>query len=158
MGLGKTIQTLTLVQQLKDEMDGLPAPILLVCPTSVVTNWQIESEKFTPGLRTLVHQGGDRLRGNDFVAAAQAADMVLTSYALVRRDDETLRAIDWMGVVLDEAQNIKNPQAKQTRALRRLNAPRRIALTGTPAPTGIPSAVRPRRPLEGTKSFRGFSA
>ncbi len=131
MGLGKTIQTLTMTQKLKN--DGhLSAPILLVCPTSVVTNWQKESEKFTPGLKTMAHQGADRLRGDEFVAAAQDVDMVLTSYALVRRDAEAMRQVDWLGVALDEAQNIKNPQTKQSQVIRSLPAEFRLALTGTP--------------------------
>lgn len=132
MGLGKTIQTLTLVQQLKEEMGGLPAPILLICPTSVVTNWELEQRKFTPGLRAMVHQGGDRRREAEFVAAAQESDVVLTSYALVRRDAETLKQINWFGVVLDEAQNIKNANTKQAQTIRQLPADFRLALTGTP--------------------------
>ena len=132
MGLGKTIQTLALAQQLKEEMDGLPAPILLICPTSVVTNWEQEKEKFAPDLKTIVHQGGDRLRGDDFAAAARQSDMVLTSYALARRDEASLKQIEWLGVVLDEAQNIKNPQTKQARVIRSLPADFRLALTGTP--------------------------
>ena len=118
MGLGKTLQTLTLVQQIKDEMGGLPAPILLICPTSVVTNWRLESEKFTPDLTTLVHQGADRLRDEDFVTTAQDTDMVLTSYALVRRDADAMRQVNWLGVALDEAQNIKNANTKQARVIR----------------------------------------
>ena len=132
MGLGKTIQTLTMTQKLKNEWGHLPAPILLVCPTSVVTNWQMESEKFTPGLKTMVHQGGDRLRDDEFIAAAQEVDMVLTSYALVRRDAEAMRQVDWLGVALDEAQNIKNPNTKQAQVIRSLPAGFRLALTGTP--------------------------
>ncbi len=131
MGLGKTIQTLTLAQKLKNE-GQLSAPILLVCPTSVVTNWQMESKKFTPGLKTMAHQGADRLRGEEFVAAAREADMVLTSYALVRRDAEAMRQVAWLGVVLDEAQNIKNPHTKQAQVIRSLPAGFRLALTGTP--------------------------
>ncbi len=131
MGLGKTVQTLTMVQKLKNE-GQLSAPILLICPTSVVTNWQMESEKFTPGLKTMAHQGADRLRGDEFVAAAQEVDMVLTSYALVRRDAEAMRQVDWLGVALDEAQNIKNPHTKQAQVIRSLSAGFRLALTGTP--------------------------
>jgi SNF2 family DNA or RNA helicase len=132
MGLGKTIQTLTLIQQLKEEWGGLPAPLLLICPTSVVANWELEAARFTPGLRVLVHHGSDRLRVAEFAAAAQRQDLVLTSYALARRDAEILQAVDWSGVVLDEAQNIKNAQTKQARAIRGLSAGFRLALTGTP--------------------------
>jgi len=127
-----TIQTLTMIQQLKEEMEGLPTPVLLICPTSVVTNWELERQKFTPGLRALVHQGGDRLRDEAFIEAAQGMDMVLTSYALARRDGETLQQIDWFGVALDEAQNIKNPNTKQAKTIRQLPANFRLALTGTP--------------------------
>ena len=132
MGLGKTAQTLALVQRLKEERDGLTAPILLVCPTSVVPNWEQEKQKFTPGLRTLVHQGSDRPRDEGFVAAAQEVDVVLTSYALARRDGDFLREVAWFGLVLDEAQNIKNPNTKQARTIRSLPAAFRLALTGTP--------------------------
>ena len=132
MGLGKTIQALTMIQQLKEEMGCLPAPILLICPTSVVTNWELEKQKFAPGLQTLVHQGGDRLREAALIEAAKACDVLLTSYALVRRDGETLKQIEWFGVILDEAQNIKNATTKQAQTIRKLTADFRMALTGTP--------------------------
>jgi SNF2 family DNA or RNA helicase len=132
MGLGKTVQTLTMLLRLKEELERLPGPTLLICPTSVVTNWQKESQRFTPALRTLVHQGSDRPRGKAFVAAAQEADMVFTSYALARRDEDELGQVEWLGVVLDEAQNIKNPDTKQARVIRSLPAEYRLALTGTP--------------------------
>jgi SNF2 family DNA or RNA helicase len=132
MGLGKTIQTLALTQQLKEELEGLPAPVLLICPTSVVTNWEQEKRKFTPGLKTLVHQGSDRLRDDEFIAQAQAVDMVLTSYAVARRDGDILKQVKWFGVVLDEAQNIKNANTKQAQTIRTLPADFRLALTGTP--------------------------
>jgi len=132
MGLGKTVQALTMIQRLKEELGRLPAPILLICPTSVVTNWEMEKDKFAPGLRTWVHQGGDRLREEALVEAAQASDMLLTSYALMRRDGPTLMQIDWFGVILDEAQNIKNAGTKQAQTIRKLRADFRLALTGTP--------------------------
>ena len=132
MGLGKTIQTIALLLHEKEMLGALPAPTLLVCPTSVVTNWEREVARFAPGLSTLVHQGAKRLRGDEFVQAAQRVDMLLTSYALVRQDAETMQSIQWLGVILDEAQNIKNPFAKQTQAARRLNSNFRLALTGTP--------------------------
>ena len=117
MGLGKTVQALTMIQRLKEEMGRLPAPILLICPTSVVTNWEIEKQKFTPDLQTLVHQGGERLREAALIEAAKASDVLLTSYALVRRDGATLKQIEWFGVILDEAQNIKNANTKQAQTL-----------------------------------------
>jgi SNF2 family DNA or RNA helicase len=132
MGLGKTVQTIAMLVREKEETGELPAPTLLVCPTSVVTNWEQEIRRFGPSLTTLVHQGPDRLRGEDLVQAAGEVDMVLSSYAIVRRDAKTMQAISWLGVVLDEAQNIKNPTAKQTQAVRQLAADFRLALTGTP--------------------------
>jgi len=132
MGLGKTIQTLAMLQRLKEHWGSLPAPSLLVAPTSVVVNWAREAERFTPDLRVLVHHGPNRLRDEAFVEAAGAYDLVATSYALVRRDEATLGQIDWFGVILDEAQNIKNPDTRQARAVRQLPSAFRLALTGTP--------------------------
>jgi SNF2 family DNA or RNA helicase len=132
MGLGKTIQTIAMLLREKEDSDRLPAPTLLVCPTSVVTNWEREVRRFAPSLTTLVHQGPERLRGKAFIRAAGEVDMVLSSYAIVRRDVETVQAVNWLGVILDEAQNIKNPAAKQTQAVRSLAADFRLALTGTP--------------------------
>ncbi|MBI1882560.1 MAG: DEAD/DEAH box helicase, partial [Chloroflexi bacterium] len=111
---------------------ALPGPTLLICPTSVVFNWFKEVQRFAPTLTTLIHQGPARLRDDELKQQAQEADMVLTSYAIARRDADTLKEIDWFGVILDEAQNIKNPEAKQTRAIRQLPAQFRLALTGTP--------------------------
>jgi SNF2 family DNA or RNA helicase len=132
MGLGKTIETLALLLREKEELGRLPGPTLLVCPTSVVTNWEREVRRFAPALTTLIHQGPNRLRDEDFLEAAGAVDMVLSSYAIVRRDAETMQTVTWRGVILDEAQNIKNPSAQQTQVVRRLNADFRLALTGTP--------------------------
>jgi superfamily II DNA or RNA helicase len=131
MGLGKTIQTLALLRH-DQEQGQLRGPVLLVCPTSVVSNWQKEAERFTPGLRVLIHQGPDRLRGEAFAEELERTDMVVTSYALLRRDAEMLQDVEWYGVVLDEAQNIKNPEAKQSRLVYGLSAGFRLALTGTP--------------------------
>lgn len=132
MGLGKTIQALALLLYEKESLGKLPAPVLLVCPTSVVTNWQREAQRFAPSLNVMVHQGPSRLRDKDFGEAARAADLVLTSYALLRMDQETIQGVNWYGVILDEAQNIKNPNAKQTQAARKLKSSFRFALTGTP--------------------------
>ncbi len=132
MGLGKTIQALALLLHEKESLGSLPAPVLLVCPTSVVTNWQREARRFAPGLNVMIHQGPDRLKNSSFGEAVRKADLVVTSYALLRMDAETIQAVNWYGVILDEAQNIKNPAAKQTQAARKLNAGFRLALTGTP--------------------------
>ena len=132
MGLGKTIQALALLLHEKETLGKLPRPTLLICPTSVVTNWEREANRFAPTLKTLVHQGPSRLRDKEFAAAVKEVDLVLTSYALLRVDQEMIQSIGWYGVLLDEAQNIKNPSAKQTQAARKLKADFRFALTGTP--------------------------
>jgi SNF2 family DNA or RNA helicase len=131
MGLGKTIQVLSLLLHLEDKGE-LDRPVLLICPTSVVSNWRKEAERFAPTLRVLIHHGQERHEGERFQKEAARHHLVVSTYSLVHRDLERLSGVEWEGLVLDEAQNIKNPQAKQTRALRKLVAPRRIALTGTP--------------------------
>ncbi len=131
MGLGKTVQTLAVVQH--DWAQGVRQPVLLVCPTSVVGNWQREAARFTPQLPVLVHHGLGRVRDAErFAAEASRRALVVSSYALLQRDLETLRSVTWRGVVLDEAQNVKNAATKQARAARALAASYRIALTGTP--------------------------
>jgi SNF2 family DNA or RNA helicase len=105
---------------------------LLVCPTSVVGNWRKESERFTPELPVLIHHGQQRAKGAGFAKQAKKHALVLTSYALLHRDLPQLQSVPWAGIVLDEAQNVKNPETKQARAARGLRADYRIALTGTP--------------------------
>lgn len=132
MGLGKTIQALSVLLKEKETNNSLPGPVLLICPTSVVTNWEREVRKFSPTLTTMIHQGAGRLRGAAFTKAVSQVDLVLSSYAVVRQDAETIQAIPWWSVILDEAQNIKNSGAKQTQTIRKLQASYRLALTGTP--------------------------
>jgi non-specific serine/threonine protein kinase len=107
-------------------------PTLLVCPMSVVSNWQREAERFTPDLRVYVHHGVARRRGDDLAATLSGTDLVITTYAIAARDAVALAAVPWRRVVLDEAQAIKNAAAKQSAALRRLPARTKLALTGTP--------------------------
>jgi superfamily II DNA or RNA helicase len=126
MGLGKTIQLLSLIAA---QPSG---PTLLVCPMSLVGNWQREAARFTPGLRVHVHHGADRLDAEGFAATAAEADLVITSYGVATRDRAALSELTWARVVCDEAQNIKNHATKQARAVRALPAATRIALTGTP--------------------------
>ena len=132
MGLGKTIQTLSLLVREKEAQGGLPAPALLIAPTSVVTNWEREIARFAPQLRAYTHRGAARLKDTEFREAIRGQDVVLTSYPLARLDSETLQPVKWLSVILDEAQNIKNPDAQQTQVIRKLEADFRIALTGTP--------------------------
>jgi len=130
MGLGKTIQTLALVQQQREF--GEDRPVLLICPTSVVNNWQKEAEKFTPQLRVMVHHGSDRRKKSNFCNVAESHDLVISSYGLLVRDVDFLQKVQWSGLVLDEAQNIKNHETKRARTSRSIVADYRIALTGTP--------------------------
>lgn len=132
MGLGKTAQTLALV--VGDRQDGADhgGPTLLVCPMSVVGNWQREVARFTPGMRVHVHHGAERLRGPELAAAVQDADLVITTYALAARDAAALGAVSWHRVVADEAQALKNAATRQATAVRALPARHRLALTGTP--------------------------
>lgn len=132
MGLGKTIQTLALLLKEKETGGSFPTPVLLICPTSVVTNWEHEIQRFSPSLTTHTHLGPGRPRGEAFQEAIQGKDMVLTSYPLLRLDGEMFQKIKWHHVILDEAQNIKNPNARQTQVVRALSSDFRLALTGTP--------------------------
>jgi SNF2 family DNA or RNA helicase len=132
MGLGKTIQTISLLVREKESAGKFPAPALLIAPTSVVTNWEREIGRFAPGLQTYVHRGADRLKGSEFREAIKDKDVVLTSYPVARLDAESIQSIQWLAVILDEAQNIKNPETKQTQVIRKIEAEFRIALTGTP--------------------------
>lgn len=136
MGLGKTIQMLAIMSGEREEakakgIETVP-PTLLIAPTSVVGNWVRETERFCPHLNVMVHHGPTRLSGNEFIERVAKADLVVTTYALANRDQDLLTAIQWGRLVLDEAQFIKNPAAKQAQAVRQINAKSRFALTGTP--------------------------
>lgn len=130
MGLGKTIQTLALIQYRRD--CGERRPVLLICPTSVLENWRIEIERFLPRLSIYMHHGRGRARGGEFTAAVKGKAMVLSSYAILQRDAALYQKTEWSGIVLDEGQNIKNPDTQQARASRSIKADWRLVLTGTP--------------------------
>jgi SNF2 family DNA or RNA helicase len=131
MGLGKTIEFIALMLYLQEKR-LLHGPTLLICPMSVVSNWEREAERFAPSLKVMVHHGPDRASGEIFERESKRHDLVITTYALAHHDEELLSKVNWECVALDEAQNIKNPSAKQTQAIRKLNANYRVALTGTP--------------------------
>ena len=135
MGLGKTIQALALIQ--RDWEANGKRPVLLVCPTSVVNNWQKEAARFTPDLPVMVHHGVGRKKGAAFKQDAEKHAVVISTYALLHRDLEHLQDIAWGGVVLDEAQNIKNPETKQAKAARSLTSDYRATLTGTPVENNV---------------------
>jgi SNF2 family DNA or RNA helicase len=156
MGLGKTIQLIALLQHERERQVGTATPLapndssnttglaipgegparigptLLVAPMSVVGNWHRELTRFAPELVCHVHHGLERPTGEQFERIALSSDIVITTYALVTRDKDTLARVHWRRVVLDEAQHIKNPPTKQTAAIRSLRCSHRIALTGTP--------------------------
>ena len=128
MGLGKTVQILALLA-LEKARGHLTQPALVVAPTSLMTNWFNEAQKFAPDLRVLVLHGADRKQN---FAAISEHDLVLTTYPLIARDREVLLSRDWHMAVLDEAQTVKNPAAATTRWLRDVKAQHRFCLTGTP--------------------------
>jgi len=131
MGLGKSPQTLALLTAERDSGTAT-GPTLLICPMSLVGNWQHEAARFTPGLVVHVHHGSDRLAGPELAAAVASADLVITTYGVATRDQQALAQVPWSRVVCDEAQNIKNAATRQARAVRAIPAGSRIALTGTP--------------------------
>lgn len=128
MGLGKTIQLLSHLL-LEKEAGRLTQAALVVAPTSVLSNWRHEAERFTPGLRCLILHGPDR---EPLFDQLDDVDLVITSYALLQRDLERHLSRTYHSLILDEAQAIKNPQAKSAQAARRINAQHRLCLTGTP--------------------------
>lgn len=127
MGLGKTVQTIALLLAVKQEEKSVRA--LIVAPTSVVTNWERELARFSPSLSVALWHGADR---KEQIDAVREAEVIITSYALLRRDEEFLADLDLTYAILDEAQHIKNPMSATAAAAKRLKAKRRLALTGTP--------------------------
>ncbi len=131
MGLGKTIQFLATLLVAREAGERI-GPSLLVCPTSVAENWVREAARFAPQLRVVVHHGAGRASGEAFQRLLKDVDLLVTTYALAHRDRALLSDVTWEYLALDEAQNVKNPAAAQSRAARTLRAHRRAALTGTP--------------------------
>lgn len=131
MGLGKTIQLLGYLLSVK-ENEAAPGPALIICPTSVLGNWQKEIERFAPDLQVYLHYGSNRLKEAAFAEKAMAADVVLTSYGLASIDFADVSTVTWGTIAIDEAQNIKNSGTKQSRAVRKLRGKHHIAMTGTP--------------------------
>ncbi len=130
MGLGKTLQALALICHARERDPGV-GPFLVVAPTSVVSNWVGEAARFAPGLR--VDAVTDTLaRSGRTIEEVAAADVVVTTYTLFRLDADAYRTVAWAGLILDEAQYVKNHQAKTYRCVRELAAPFKLAITGTP--------------------------
>lgn len=127
MGLGKTMQIIALLL-----IRPKPSPALLVAPTSVIGNWFKELEKFAPSLKALIHHGNTRAKPDEFIKSIAQYDIVITSYGLIRKDKTLFDKQEWSRVIIDEAQNIKNPTSAQTKAIFTLKTDNRIALSGTP--------------------------
>ena len=132
MGLGKTVQVIAALVKEREASETV-LPTLLIAPTSVVGNWHKELEKFAPHFKVMVHHGSTRIQEKvAFQTTSLQQDIVITSYTLARKDAKFLQPVTWQRLVLDEAQNIKNPKAAQTKAILKLQARHRLALTGTP--------------------------
>ncbi|MHB1873512.1 MAG: DEAD/DEAH box helicase [Streptosporangiaceae bacterium] len=131
MGLGKTVQLLAL-EVTHRAGEPIAGPTLLLCPMSLVGNWQREAARFAPSLRVYAHHGPQRPHGEELERQLGGSDLVVTTYATAIRDIDELAGISWHRVVLDEAQAIKNALSQSAKAVRRLGAGHRVALTGTP--------------------------
>jgi hypothetical protein len=130
MGLGKTLQTLTWLAWIKTQHPKRPKPSLVICPASVLHNWQREANRFTPDLRVLVLESG--AARHNLRQQIPQHDLIVTNYALLRRDLTALLKFEFRAIILDEAQFIKNPAAQVTQSVKQLRAEQRLALTGTP--------------------------
>lgn len=133
MGLGKTVQIITWLLDERRPTSGSTNgnPALVICPTTLVGNWQREIERFAPSLRVFIHHGTNRPHGSEFLQYAKGSDVVVSTYHLAYRDYEDLAMIRWSQLVLDEAQNIKNSSGKQAQSLHRIQADKRVCITGT---------------------------
>lgn len=138
MGLGKTLQTLAILQRAKEQGEG-NRPSLIICPTSVVSNWKSEAEKFFTDCPVILYTGSDRGVHRQAIrrrlkrpADSMAGPLVVTSYDIARRDYKLLGQIPWLYVIVDEGHNIKNPDAKRTKAIKAIRGEHKLALTGTP--------------------------
>lgn len=126
MGLGKTLQVISLVLALKEEQGKSFKPALIVCPTTLISNWEKECAKFAPDLNVAIYHGAKRQQDQSNY------DLLLTSYGTMRRDFDKLQNTQWGLLIIDEAQNIKNSENKQSKAIKSIAADSYIAMTGTP--------------------------
>jgi len=134
MGLGKTLQTLALLMAAKQAAGSKLKPVLIVCPTSLVFNWVQEGKKFAPELKVLALDGPQRQARFPLIAES---DLIVTSYALIRRDTELYRQHEFDTVILDEAQHIKNRESQNAQAVKTIRADNRLVLTGTPMENSV---------------------
>jgi len=138
MGLGKTLQCLTVIQRAKEKSNA-NLPSLIICPTSVLSNWKAEAYKFFTNIHVILYSGANRQGIIQRIRSKMRQDtrdseclLVVTSYDIARQDHQTLGGIPWLYVVVDEGHNIKNPNAKRTKAIKTLNGRNKLVLTGTP--------------------------
>ena len=134
MGLGKTVQTLAWVSMQRSDPDLADSPTLIICPSSLVENWIEEGQRFVPDLKFLNYSGSDRAKDQENI---DAYDVVVTSYAIARRDIEFMESLSYAVVVLDEAQYIKNHATQNSKAVKSLRSRHRLVLTGTPIENGV---------------------
>ena len=131
MGLGKTLQSLCLLQKIKDE--GGNKPFLVIVPTSLVFNWKNEIEKFSPQIKTYLHHGGSRVKGEkNFVKALKNNDLIVTTYGILRNDLSLFSMQEFEYIILDEAHTIKNPLSASAKAVNLLKGKNKLAISGTP--------------------------
>jgi SNF2 family DNA or RNA helicase len=131
MGLGKTVEVISYILSRK-EKNNFKGTSIIICPTSLIANWEHEIKKFAPSLNVLIHHGSKRKKDDDFISNIANFDIVLTSYSIATRDSSILRSLNWDGVIIDEAQYIKNRLTKQSNAIKSFKSNYRIAMTGTP--------------------------
>lgn len=129
MGLGKSIQTIAYMLSL---LENETTPFLLICPTSLISNWQQECSKFAPSLKIYTHYGASRKQHDFFQSHIENINLVITSYNLALRDEHLFTSNEWAGLILDEAQHLKNFHTKQRKAIKKIKSRHTIALTGTP--------------------------
>lgn len=127
MGLGKTLQVIAVLLKLKEDGELQKQKGLIIVPTTLLTNWKKEIQKFAPSLSTHIYHGSNRT-----LDPLENADLLITTYGVVRSESAKLSKLKWLTVVIDEAQNIKNPTTAQTKAVKKINAPVKIAMSGTP--------------------------
>jgi SNF2 family DNA or RNA helicase len=133
MGLGKTIQVIAFLSYLKEEFPNNPGSYLIICPTSILFNWQHELNKFAPELKVSVHHGPNRIRDlKNIQEFTKSHQVFLTSYGTIRNDVEILETIQFSGIIVDESQNMKNYYSQQTQAIYKLKSRFKICLSGTP--------------------------
>ena len=133
MGLGKTIQVIAFLSYLKENFPYNPGSYLIICPTSILFNWQHELNKFAPELEVSFHHGPNRIRDlTNIEEFTKSHHVFLTSYGTIRNDVEILETIQFSGIIVDESQNMKNFYSQQTQAINRLKSQFRICLSGTP--------------------------